>query len=212
MWGYAWLTGMTPSVVRAVLMVTIFEVGRMAYRQAFSLNTIAAAAVLILLVHPQDLWSVSFQLSFAATTAIVCLTSSLTQTLPLREGRWPQILKYIVGILVVSLAAQIGTLPITMYYFGQISNYFLLTNLIVLPIAGFLVPCGLVSIALGGSWCGVLFSKVTRALAWAMNHSVEWIESLPGSTAQVSIGLGMVVIYYVLFLGFCIGIQPREKV
>ena len=90
--------------------------------------------------------------------------------------------------------------------------YFLLTNLIVLPIAGFLVPCGLVSIALGGSWCGVLFSKVTRALAWAMNHSVEWIESLPGSTAQVSIGLGMVVIYYVLFLGFCIAIKDRKKI
>ena len=211
MWGYAWLTGMTPSVVRAVLMVTIFEVGRMAYRQAFSLNTIAAAAVLILLVHPQDLWSVSFQLSFAATAAIVVL---LAYPFPLLIGKGigAQITRYFGGIILVSLAAQLGTLPITMYYFGQISNYFLLTNLIVLPIAGFLVPCGLVSIALGGSWCGVLFSKVTRALAWAMNHSVEWIESLPGSTAQVSIGLGMVVIYYVLFLGFCIGIQPREKV
>ena len=211
MWGYAWLTGMTPSVVRAVLMVTIFEVGRMAYRQAFSLNTIAAAAVLILLVHPQDLWSVSFQLSFAATAAIVVL---LAYPFPLliRKGIGAQITRYFGGIILVSLAAQLGTLPITMYYFGQISNYFLLTNLIVLPIAAFLVPCGLVSIALGGSWCGVLFSKVTRALAWAMNHSVEWIESLPGSTTKVSIGLGMVVIYYVLFLGFCIGVQPREKV
>ena len=210
MWGYAWLTGMTPSVVRAVLMVTIFEVGRMAYRQAFSLNTIAAAAVLILLVHPQDLWNVSFQLSFAATAAIVVL---LAYPFPLliKKGIGAQITRYFGGIILVSLAAQLGTLPITMYYFGQISNYFLLTNLIVLPIAAFLVPCGLVSIALGGSWCGVLFSQVTRALAWAMNHSVEWIESLPGSTAKVSIGLGMVVIYYVLFLGFCIGIQPREK-
>ena len=71
MWAYAWLTGMTPSVVRAVLMVTLFEFGRMIYRQSFSLNTIAAAAVLILLAKPSDLWSVSFQLSFAATAAIV---------------------------------------------------------------------------------------------------------------------------------------------
>lgn len=209
MWGYAWLTGMTPSVVRAVLMVTIFEVGRMAYRQAFSLNTIAAAAVLILLVHPQDLWSVSFQLSFAATAAIVVL---LAYPFPLliRKGIGAQITRYFGGIILVSLAAQLGTLPITMYYFGQISNYFLLTNLIVLPIAGFLVPCGLVSIALGGSWCGVLFSKVTRALAWAMNHSVEWIESLPGSTTKVSIGLGMVVIYYVLFLGLCAAVKGEK--
>ena len=198
MWGYAWLTGMTPSVVRAVTMVTIFEVGRMVYRQAFSLNTIAAAAVLILAVRPTDLWSVSFQLSFAATTAIV----SLTPTLPLKEGRWPQILKYIVGILVVSLAAQIGTLPITMYYFGQISCYFLLTNLIVLPIATVLVPCGLATIVLGGSWLGTMMGKITYGLAWAMNHSTGWIESLPGSTVSVHIGLGMVVVYFLFFILF----------
>lgn len=198
MWGYAWLTGMTPSVVRAVTMVTIFEVGRMVYRQAFSLNTIAAAAVLILAVRPTDLWSVSFQLSFAATTAIV----SLTPTLPLKEGRWPQILKYIVGILVVSLAAQIGTLPITMYYFGQISCYFLLTNLIVLPIATVLVPCGLATIILGGSWLGTMMGKITYGLAWALNHSTGWIESLPGSTVSVHIGLGMVVVYFLFFILF----------
>lgn len=198
MWGYAWLTGMTPSVVRAVTMVTIFEVGRMVYRQAFSLNTIAAAAVLILAVRPTDLWSVSFQLSFAATTAIV----SLTPILPFKEGRWPQILKYIVGILVVSLAAQIGTLPITMYYFGQISCYFLLTNLIVLPIATVLVPCGLATIVLGGSWLGTMIGKITYGLAWAMNHSTGWIESLPGSTVSVHIGLGMVVVYFLFFILF----------
>ena len=198
MWGYAWLTGMTPSVVRAVTMVTIFEVGRMVYRQAFSLNTIAAAAVLILAVRPTDLWSVSFQLSFAATTAIV----SLTPILPYKEGWWPQILKYIVGILVVSLAAQIGTLPITMYYFGQISCYFLLTNLIVLPIATVLVPCGLATIVLGGSRLGTMMGKITYGLARAMNHSTGWIESLPGSTVSVHIGLGMVVVYFLFFILF----------
>lgn len=210
MWFYALLTGMTPSVVRAVLMVTIFEIGRMAYRQAFSLNTIAAAAVLILIVKPTDLWSVSFQLSFAATTAIVALVGggafSINRDLGLSKYRdriWGKAIVYFLGIIVVSIAAQLGTLPITMYYFGQISNYFLLTNMIVLPIASFLVPSGLISIALGGSSAGVLFSKATKGLAWVMNHSVEWIESLPGSTTHVSIGLGMVAIYYVLFIGLC---------
>lgn len=200
MWGYAWLTGMTPSVVRAVMMVTIFEVGRMLYRQAFSLNTIAAAAVLILAIRPTDLWSVSFQLSFAATTAIV----SLTHALPLREGRLPRIVKYVVGILVVSVAAQLGTLPITMHYFGQISCYFLLTNLLVLPIATVLVPCGLITMVLGGSWLGMMMGKITYGLAWAMNHSVGWIERLPGSTVSVHIGLGMVVVYYLFFILFCL--------
>ena len=204
MWGYAWLTGMTPSVVRAVLMVTIFEIGRMAYRQAFSLNTIAAAAVLILLVRPTDLWSVSFQLSFAATTAIVLMAKNLTPTLPSKEGRWMRIVRYVLGILIVSLAAQIGTLPLTMYYFGQISNYFLLTNLIVLPLATLLVPCGLLTIALGGTGLGLIIGKVTYGLAWAMNHAVEWIEHLPGSTTQITIDGGMVAVYYAICIGFCI--------
>jgi hypothetical protein len=58
-----------------------------------------------------------------------------------------------------------------MYYFGQISCYFLLTNLIVLPIATLLVPCGLATIVLGGSWLGTMMGKSTFCLAWAMNHS-----------------------------------------
>ena len=203
MWFYAWLTGMTPSVVRAVLMVTIFEVGRMAYRQAISLNTIAAAAVLILLVKPTDLWSVSFQLSFAA---IVILMSAFRH-LVISKYRS---LNYLTGILLVSIAAQLGTLPLTMYYFGQMSNYFLLTNLIVLPLATFLVPFGLLSIALGGSWLGLIVSKVTWALAWAMNHSVEWIEHLPGSLMHVSVSLPMVIVYYMLFCGFCICIYQKK--
>lgn len=197
MWGYAWLTGMTPSVVRAVLMVTIFEVGRMLYRQAFSINTVAAAAVLILLVHPQDLWSVSFQLSFAATAAIILMANG-----EWTKWRMPKIPKYILGILIVSLAAQLGTMPITMYYFHQFSCYFLLTNLIVLPLASLLVPCGLVSIALGGSVIGVWFSKVTWALSWAMNHSVAWIESLPGCTVSAQINGYMIILYYVFLLLF----------
>ena len=214
MWGYAWLTGMTPSVVRAVLMVTIFEVGRMLYRQAFSLNTVAAAAVLILLVHPQDLWSVSFQLSFAATAAIIVTADALGTTIQyhkLRKTFWGRLCNWAVGILIVSLAAQLGTMPITMYYFHQFSCYFLLTNLIVLPLASFLVPCGLVSIALGGSAAGVWFSKVTWAFSWMMNHSVEWIEGLPGSTVQAQINGYMIVIYYVLLLLFFIFLPKKTR-
>jgi competence protein ComEC len=201
MWGYAWLTGMTPSVVRAVTMVTIFEIGRMLYRPAFSLNTIAAAAVLILAVCPTDLWSVSFQLSFAATTAIVVCIPPLQNGI-ISPQKIPVILRYILGIVIVSLAAQTGTLPITMYYFGQISCYFLLTNLIVLPLATLLVPCGLVTMVLGGSWLGTMMGKITYGLAWAMNHSTGWIERLPGSTVEVHIGLGMVVVYYLIFILF----------
>lgn len=201
MWFYAWLTGMTPSVVRAVLMVSIVEIARMAYRRAVSINTIAAAAVLILLVRPADLWSVSFQLSFTATAAIVMTASSMERFL-LRQVWKSKALNWVVGMIIVSLAAQIGTLPITMYNFGQVSSYFLLTNLIVLPLATILVPLGLVTMMLGGGWIGVVAGKVTGAVAWLLNHAVGWIESLPGSTVSAQIDGWMVAAYYALILLF----------
>lgn len=205
MWAYAWLTGMTPSVVRAVIMVTMVEIAKMAYRDPISINSIAAAAVFILIFRPTDLWSVSFQLSFAATTAIVLMADALGTAIHydhLRAKLWGKILNWIIGILVVSLAAQLGTLPITIYYFHQLSSYFLLTNLIVLPLATLLVPLGMLTIALGGSAVGVLVGKGTYGVAWLMNHSVEWIENLPGCTIPAHANGYMVAVYYLLLLLF----------
>ena len=232
MWAYAWLTGLTPSVVRAVVMLSLVEIGRMIYRQSVTVNTIAAAAVLILIVRPTDLWSVSFQLSFAATFAIVLVAKraeSFLHTLEWEYRRFGKPLAWIVGTITISLAAQLGTLPITMYYFGQFSTYFLLTNLIVLPLATLLVPCGLLSIALsslaslasgsstlvlGGSTFSLLFphithaltflshafTRITYALAWLMNHAVAFLDSLPHSTIPCHIPLWMLLLYYPLLL------------
>lgn len=211
---YAWLTGLTPSVVRAVLMVTIAEIGRMAYRRPFSLNTIAAAAFIILIVRPLDLFSVSFQLSFAATTAIVIVARKAEHYIHSREWDFTKkgrIVSWIAGTIIISIAAQIGTLPLTMFYFGQMSNYFLLTNLIVLPLAAFLVPCGLVTIALGGTFIGTITGKITSLFAWTMNHAVGWIEALPGSTTQVQIDLPMLLIYYVILLFLMFFLHMSKK-
>ena len=196
MWGYAWLTGLTPSVVRAVVMVTLVEVGHMCYRQSFSLNTIAAAAVFILLVRPLDLFSVGFQLSFAATAAIVLFAKKGEKIMAHKQLN--RFTRWVIATIIISIAAQLGTLPLTMYYFGYVSTYFLLTNLVVLPIALLLVPCGLVSIVLGGSVIGVWWTKITFGLSWLMNHSVGWIEALPGSTWPATVSVFMVVVYYLL--------------
>lgn len=196
---YAWLTGLTPSVVRCVVMITLVEIGKMLYRHSPTLNTIAAAAVLILIARPLDLWSVSFQLSFAATAAIVMMARDTEHALHRLSGLknlHGKALSWVAGTILVSLAAQLGTLPITMYTFGQLSNYFLLTNLIVLPIAAFLVPCGLAGAALGGTLLGKFIGFATHALAWTMNHAVGWIESLPGSSSAVQITLPMAFLLY----------------
>ena len=212
MWGYAWITGMTPSVVRAVVMVTIVQVGYMLYRQSISLNTIAAAAVFILLVRPLDLFSVGFQLSFAATTAIVLFAKQCERYIhrQMKHKGISRVYSWLIGTVIISIAAQLGTIPLTISYFGYVSTYFLLTNMIVLPLATLLVPCGLVSLLLGGSWIGIWWTKISFGLSWLMNHSVGWIESLPGSTFPACANGWMVAIYYGLLLLLCWVIAERK--
>lgn len=208
---YAAMTGGTPSVVRSVLMLTLMEIAVVLHREAFSPNTLAAAAVLILVVHPLDLFSVSFQLSFMAVLGILVL-------LPLFRFRIPggkvkkhslqasvrRIGDYFIGIVGVSLAAQLGTLPLTLYYFGQCSNYFLLTNLIVIPLAFVIVSLGVLLLGVSGlaSLCGAgawLVHGVAGVLTFSvrfLNASVGWIERLAGSVTTMRISLPMVFLLY----------------
>ncbi len=200
LWGYALLTGMTPSVVRSVVMLTLFEVGSVFLRETISMNLLAATAFLVLVVRPTDLFSVSFQLSFAAVASILLLYPSFSRLFPVSWIRikWlRRIANYVAGILAVSLAAQLGTMPLTMYYFGQCSNYFLLTNLLVIPLA-WLVVVGAVVLLVTGHipMVGYVVARAVTGLTWLLNHSVGWVESLPGSVSVLRISVPMVWLLY----------------
>lgn len=208
MWGYAFLTGLTPSVVRSVVMISVVEAGRMLYRHGNTLNCVLFAAWAILLVRPLDLFSVSFQLSFAAVVAIVLLAPPISSTGGWHQG-WRSALRqvgsYVVGLLVVSLAAQIGTMPLSLYYFGQCSNYFLLTNLLVLPLAGVIVVMGFSSLLLGGiPVVGQWIAQGTSVVVWLLNHAVQRIESLPYAFTEKRISLTAAVGLYIGILIFFI--------
>ena len=208
MWGYAFLTGLTPSVVRSVVMISVVEVGRMLYRHGNTLNCVLFAAWAILLVRPLDLFSVSFQLSFAAVLAIVLLAPSLTSLGGVRRG-WRGALRqagtYVVGLLVVSMAAQVGTMPLSLYYFGQCSNYFLFTNLLVLPLSWVIVVMGFVSLLFGGiPVAGCWITQGTKGVVWLLNHAVQWIESLPAAVTEKSISLTAVAGLYAWIAAGCI--------
>jgi competence protein ComEC len=94
------------------------------------------------------------------------------------------ILQYIVGLVVVSIAAQVATLPLTLHYFGQTSNYFALTNLVVIPMAYLLLLLGFGTLAT--SWCflGKWLGTAAQFCTYCMREVVEWIEHLPYSTSR----------------------------
>ena len=181
MWGYALLTGLTPSVVRSVIMVTIMQTAYMCYRNPLSLNSVAAAAFLILMVRPTDLYSVSFQLSFAAVTSIL-LVCPKAMHIPIYKKWVSRPVDYMANLIMVSIAAQLGTLPFTLYYFRQCSNYFLLTNLMVIPLAGIITMCAFALLTIG--WIPGLGEGIaigTKWSVWLLNAVTGWIESLPGA-------------------------------
>jgi competence protein ComEC len=183
LWIYAFITGLSPSVLRSALMLSFWELSYLMKRHTSHWNPILAAAVIILLINPLALWSVSFQLSFAAVLGIMVIASWMQQHTRLRSG-WS---KYIGGLLMVSIGAQLATMPLTLYYFGQTSNYFALTNLIVIPLAFVVLLLGLVSLAF--SWCmlGEWLGIAAKWGTWIMRQSVEWIEALPYSTTRMDI-------------------------
>lgn len=183
MWLYAALTGWSPSVVRSVIMVTIAELAYVLYERGNTLNTIAAAAVLILLCRPTDLFSVGFQLSFAAVTAIVVLNPIFNRYVPQPRNR---VLNYFVQLIITSLSAQLGTLPLTLHYFSSASNYFLITNMMVLPLATIVMIGALLVLTIG--WItplGLALAWALKWVVWLMNVSVFWVEQLPGSTTTM---------------------------
>jgi len=178
---YAWLTGATPSVVRAVIMSSILLLAMMVRRTNQILNTVFASAFIILVFRPMDLFSVSFQLSFAAVLAIVLFVPGWNRVMP-QDHVW--------SLIGVSVAATMGTLPITLYYYGQISNYFLLTNLIVLPLAWVMMIGGFATLTVG--WItplGKVLAWIVNGTTWLMNAGVGWLEHLPYSTTQTTLPL-----------------------
>lgn len=199
MWTYAFVTGLSPSVMRAVLMLTIVQVGWMCRRQSISVNTLAAAACVCLWAEPLSLFNVSFQLSFSAVLGILLFVPYMNSVWRVHDSR---LIRWLRDLVTVSIAAMIGTLPVTLYYFGQVSHYFLLTNIVILPAAYLLVVTGIVTLLLAhtvvGAW---LATALQYASDWTCSY-VSWIEHLPHATLQLS-ATPLMVVCLAMAVAFC---------
>ncbi|MBN1843640.1 MAG: DNA internalization-related competence protein ComEC/Rec2, partial [Deltaproteobacteria bacterium] len=135
-----------PATQRAVIMVMVFLVALLLEREHDPINTLAVAALVILIASPTALFDISFQLSFVAVFSILYTLRNLPFVLRLRNGPL-SVLKRLLLFLLVSAAAILGTLPITLYYFNQTSLIGLFSNCLMVPLIGFLVvPLGLLAV------------------------------------------------------------------
>ena len=208
LWAYALLTGLSPSVLRAATMFSFIIIGSALNRETNIYNTLAASAFVLLLYNPYILLQVGFQLSYAAVLGIVYLQPKLYNLF--RPSNW--LLDKIWAITAVSIAAQLATFPLGMYYFHQFPNYFLLSNLFVIPLATFIINGGILLFVISAiPVFPIYISWVVNKLLFFLNLSVKWVESLPYSLSLgISITKGETLIIYGIIFLFIIAIMNKK--
>lgn len=207
-WTYVFLIGLPASAVRAAIMLSAYSISLAFHRTDLPLNTLAAAYIFMLFISPLYLFELSFQLSFLAVASILLFFPPLYSLLPIRS----RFVRWAWGLLCVSLAAQIGTLPVIVYYFGRISCYSLLTNYIAIPSATLILYLGAALILFSpltllspvSPVVTPLISltvKILTSITQFLNTAISLISMLPGASIEnVRISLPLVIAIYALIL------------
>lgn len=178
LWVYAFLSGLTPSVSRATLMFSIVLLGKIISRKSFSWNTMAFSAFLIVCWQPFVIFQTGFQLSYAALAGILAFGIPLQRLL--RTGDW--LVDQILALLVISAAAQLGTLPISLYYFGQFPNLFFLSNMMVIPLITLVLYLSLGALLLNTLGLTILAQFIiapAEIYLGLIQDSMQWLSGLP---------------------------------
>lgn len=213
LWTFALISGLSPSVSRAALMFSFVIVGRAIKNKVSIYNSIFASAFVLLLFNPYQITNVSFQLSYAAVLSIVHFQAKIANLFVIKN----KVLYYFWSLTAVSIAAQIGTAPISMYYFHVFPNYFFIANLIVIPLA-FIIVVGASLLLIFSSvpYLSTLFAFLLKWTVWFLNFSVSSIESLPFSyTNNISFNiedvffLGLIIIFIAIFFTYK---QPKSLI
>ncbi|MDR0799357.1 MAG: ComEC family competence protein [Dysgonamonadaceae bacterium] len=204
-WGFAFLTGLSPSVLRAACMLSLWGIGDALFYRPFTLNTVAATAFFLLLYYPFYLWDIGFQLSFIAVVSIVIINPVIVRLYPVNNP----MVKYVWDLIAVSLSAQIGVFPLSIYYFHQFPMLFLLTNLLLIPLSGILlllIPVSLLCQLIFGTqaWLAFplrellsLFISITQSLDRIPGGNIAGLYLDVSETILCYIGLGFIVYLFV---------------
>ncbi len=217
---YTFLVGADPSVLRAAIMAALALVAVQLGRRQFGLNMLALVAAGMALLNPQWLWDVGFQLSFFATLGLLLYGPPLQAATTRFLGRYfpasraAQLSGYAGEFVLLTLAAQLTTLPIMAYHFQQISLVSFIANPFILPaqpavmiLGGIAVLASLFVLPLGR-----LLALIAWPLAFYTIRTVEFFDSLPHGVIYLgSLSLGFVVLFYVVLFGLTFrGSQIRD--
>ena len=196
-WGYTFLAGLPPSLVRATVMYSLMLAGSLAGRTGFSMNSLAVSAVMMLCMNPLLLYDVSFQLSFLAMVGIL--------TVYPRCGHWfPSSVPYVGWAgksLWLSFSAQVFTVPLVVYRFGMFSVWSALATLLISPLAALLVYCmPVLLLAVATGFYAGACAKVVAGLVALQNACLRWMADWPFAVLYVDGSLPVTLLCYVAVL------------
>ena len=181
LWSYAFITGLSPSVMRSATMLSFVVGATMFSRESNIYNTLAASALVLLLIDPFLIMAVGFQLSYLAVLGIVAFQPRFNNLI--HPKNW--LIRNAWAITCVSIAAQLATFPLGILYYHQFPNYFILSNLLVIPLATAILYSGILLFIT--SWIPVVSSFVALVVKYSvyfLNKSVYVIEQLPYSLSE----------------------------
>ena len=202
LWFFAFISGLSSSVVRAVVMYSLYTFASFCSEERFSgMHSLVLAAFLMLIYNPFFLFDISFQLSFTAVFSILAFYPLFSRWLCIKNC----VLRYVWNTLSLSVSAQLGTLPFILYYFGSFPTYFLLANLVVVILAGGILMLTLVALCVAS--VPMVGSTVMTLLEWCtsvLNESTRWVQQLDGSQitsvylsfSQVCLLIAVIICFY----------------
>jgi len=203
-WFYALITGLSPSVMRAAAMFSIITIGKAFNRNTCIYNSISASAIFLIIINPYIITKLGFWLSYLAVIGIVYLYPKFYKILKVKNKFGDKLW----ALVCVSLSAQIATAPLAVYFFNQFPNYFLLSNILVVPLATLIVYSGIALIIF--SFIPMVSDIMAWVLSWELNilrWYVNFIDNLPFSTStfvithtQMLLIYGAIIIFILYFV------------
>ena len=201
LWGYSLLSGASPSVIRAAGMFSLTLFARNIFRETTLYNILAASAFLLLCFDPFWIFDTGFQLSYAAVLSLGLFSKPIRDLLPLQN----KILRALWNATSVSIAAQILTTPISIYYFHRFPTYFLIANLLAVPLSSLILAGGILLCACNPIHpLAQLVGWILGILIRALNGFIDHLSGLPGAViANLRISLpGIILLYTIIFCSY----------
>lgn len=208
LWFFAFLSGLSASVIRAVLMFTVLSIGLSSGRKSNLSHYLFTALFFSLIINPEYLFDLGFQLSYTAVLSIITIS-------PLLKSFWKpnhRILRYFWNLLIISLSAQLGVLPLSLYYFHQFSALFFLSSLCIIPFLGIILGMGYLMILL--NHFDQLPEFYVKSYIWVikmMNQTIEILASLNDLIyREVFFTLILLLLSYIMIIFFISWLQDQS--